>query len=302
MFFKNAQIFRFLPGFKITAEELEQKLSQFGFNPCGNQDAESIGFVPPRGKKKQGAPLLCAVHGQFLVAVREQKKLLPSAVVKEVADERAEEIKEKEGRRVGRRELRELRELVTAELLPSAFRTNRQVFVWIDPVNGWLAVDAGSRNRADPALELLRKAVEGLPVSMLKAVTPPTVAMAGWLASGEPPAGFTVDRDCEMMSAESAAVRYAHHPLDGEDVRSHIAAGKMPTRLALTWNDRISFVLTDQLEIKRVAFLDIIKEENAQKTDDDEERFELDFTLMTGEFARLLGDLVAALGGECPKD
>jgi recombination associated protein RdgC len=93
-------------------------------------------------------------------------------------------------------------------------------------------------------------------------------------------------------------VRYANHSLEGEEIRQHIAAGKIVTRLAMTWNDRISFVLNDLLQIKRLAFLDLLKEQAEGQGEDEDERFDIDFTLMTGEVAQLLDDLLAALGGE----
>ncbi|MDR1934336.1 MAG: recombination-associated protein RdgC, partial [Candidatus Accumulibacter sp.] len=70
------------------------------------------------------------------------------------------------------------------------------------------------------------------------------------------------------------------------------------TRLGMTWGDRISFVLDDKLQLKRLAFLDILKESTDGQAENEEERFDLDFALMTGELARLLDDLLAALGGE----
>jgi recombination associated protein RdgC len=66
----------------------------------------------------------------------------------------------------------------------------------------------------------------------------------------------------------------------------------------MTWNDRISFVLTENLQIKRLEFLDIIKEESTTLAENADEMFELDFTLMTGELARMLTELTEALGGE----
>jgi recombination associated protein RdgC len=66
----------------------------------------------------------------------------------------------------------------------------------------------------------------------------------------------------------------------------------------MTWGDRISFVLDDKLQLKRLAFLDILKESTDGQAENEEERFDLDFALMTGELARLLDDLLAALGGE----
>jgi recombination associated protein RdgC len=72
-------------------------------------------------------------------------------------------------------------------------------------------------------------------------------------------------------------------------------------RLGLTWNDRISFVLTDKLQIKRVEFLAIDKdaarhEEGEQREIAEQEQFEIDFMLMAGELNQLLAELSQALG------
>ena len=121
--------------------------------------------------------------------------------------------------------------------------------------------------------------------------------MTDWLAGGDAPGAFTIDRDCELKSPveEKSAVRYVRHTLEGDDVRQHIAGGKLPTRLALTWSDRVSLILTDKLEIKRVAFLDIVKEEAESQAENAAEQFEADFALMSGEFSRLLPAVVDAL-------
>ena len=81
-------------------------------------------------------------------------------------------------------------------------------------------------------------------------------------------------------------------------MRGHIAGGKTATRLALTWNDRISFVLTDQLQIKRLAFLDVLKEDAERRAENADDLFAADFVLMCGELAQLLGHLLEVLGGE----
>jgi len=108
--------------------------------------------------------------------------------------------------------------------------------------------------------------------------------------------GFTVDRECELKSADEAkaVVRYARHPLDIEEVQAHIAAGKLPTKLALTWDDRVSFMLTEGLQIKKVSFLDTVFE--GTKADDG--GFDTDVAIATGELVKLIPDLIEALGGE----
>jgi recombination associated protein RdgC len=127
--------------------------------------------------------------------------------------------------------------------------------------------------------------------------------MTDWLATETAPSGFTIDRELELRSSDTskATVRYANHALEGQEILAHIANGKRVTRLGMTWNDRISFVLNEHLQLKRIEFLDILKEQSADQADNADELFELDFLLMTGELAKLLTDLTEVLGGEVIK-
>ena len=93
-------------------------------------------------------------------------------------------------------------------------------------------------------------------------------------------------------------MRYKCHPLEGEEIKGHLAGGKLPTSLALTWDDRLSFVLTDRLEIKRVHFLDVALEQARQDGQHAEEQADADRAIMAGEFVRFLPALLEALGGE----
>jgi recombination associated protein RdgC len=132
----------------------------------------------------------------------------------------------------------------------------------------------------------------------------PASAMTGWLAADEAPTNFSIDQDTELRaSGESrAAIRYVKHSIDADDVRRHIGYGKHCTRLALTWADRVSFVLTESLDIRRIAPLDLMNENGDALGQTDDERFDADFVLMTGELAKLLSDLLLSLGGERKAD
>lgn len=298
MWFKNLQIYRLPKNWASDTSKLIEQLSHLTLQACSASDAQSIGWVAPCA---DGA-LVHAVNNQWLLALGAEQKLLPASVVKQFADDKAKEIAEAEGRKVGRKEMRELREQMTLELLPRAFIRRRSTFGWIDPINGWLVIDAAAPAKAEEFLEHLRKSVEGLPVKLVKVAQSPSAAMTGWVAGGEAPAHFTIDQDLELRSAEKATVRYVKHPLEGEEIRQHIAGGKVVTRLAMTWGDRISFVLNENLQIKRLTFLDILKEQADSQAENADERFDLDFTLMTGEVARLLNDVIDALGGELAAD
>ncbi len=115
--------------------------------------------------------------------------------------------------------------------------------------------------------------------------------------SQDAPAGFSVDRECELKAADESksVVRYVRHPLDTDEVKQHVEAGKLPTRLAMTWEGRVSFSLTEALQLKKVTFLDVVFE-NA--TSDNDEGFDADVAIATGELQQLLPDLIASLGGE----
>jgi len=90
-------------------------------------------------------------------------------------------------------------------------------------------------------------------------------------------------------------VRYVRHALDTDEVKQHVEGGKLPTRLALTWNSRVSFVLTEALQLKKVTFLDVVFEASSAEKD---EGFDADVAIATGALCQLLPGLIEALGGE----
>ena len=299
MWFKNLQFYRLPAPWNFSLEELEAALAKHVFQKCGNQDRESAGWLPPKDKDER---LVISLGGQWLLALGTESKPLPSSVVNEFTKDRINEIEEKEGYRPGKKQQREIKERVVEELLPRAFSRKSRTQVWIDPLDGWLVVDTGAMGKAEDVIEHLRKSLDALPTKLIHTRTSPVTAMTEWLVSNEAPANFTVDRDCELRSEleEKAAVRYVRHPLDTAEVKAHIVeSGKTPTRLAMTFDDRISFVLTEKLEIKKLGFLDILKEQS-ETAEDASMQFDMDFALMTGELRRLLPALLEALGGEEP--
>lgn len=295
MWFKNLQIYRLPAPWAMTPEQLEACLAPQAFAPCTSLDMQSQGWISPR----ENGMLVHTVNRQMLILLGTEKKLLPSTVVNQVTKARAAEIEEQQGFAPGRKQMKDLKEQVTDELLPRAFSINRNTWTWIDPVNGWLVVDAASPAKAEEVIKLLLKSVDKLPMEALHVAQSPVATMTDWLASDEAPGGFTVDQDTELRASGEgkATVRYVRHTLEADDVRRHIAAGKQCTRLAMTWADKVSFVLTESLAVKRVTPLDVLKENDAT-TKNDDERFDSDLMLMTGELAKLIADLVEALGGE----
>ncbi|WP_313071538.1 recombination-associated protein RdgC [Melaminivora sp.] len=292
--FKNIIVYRIAEGWQSDLTTLEEALARVPFAECGATQERSAGWVPPRGEAH--GPLAESVAGQWVLRFMTEAKVLPGSVLARKVREKAEAIERETGRKPGKKESNELKDEAKLDLLPMAFTKQGSTWVWIDREARTLVIDSGSQGRADEITTALVEQLPGLSLALLDTQTAPQAAMAHWLREQEPPAGFTVDRECELKSPmeDKAVVRYARHPLDIDEVRAHIETGKLPTRLAMTWDDRVSFVLTEGLQLKKVQLLDTVLDAQG----DDDGGFDADVTIATGELSRLLVDLVQALGGE----
>jgi recombination associated protein RdgC len=301
--FKNALIYRIAEGALPALAEIEDKLLADQFAECGATQMESTGWVAPRGRK-HGA-LAESVAGQLVLTLCTETKAVPGSVVKRRLEEQLDALEQQTGRRPKGKQAKELKEAIQHELLPRAFPKRGTTWAWIDPANGLVVVDAASLKKADAVSTRLVELSGGrLQLQLLQTQRSPASAMSEWLASREAPAGFTVDRECELKQpdSEKAAVRYSRHTLEIDEVGEHIRQGKLPTQLALTWEGRVSFVLTEQLVLKKVKLLDVVLEEAEKQSGGSDEGFDTDVALLTGELGRLIADLVDALGGEQVRD
>ncbi len=292
-------IYRLVSGWPATVEPLEAALQEAQFVECGASQEKSVGWVEPRGHAH--GPLVEVVGGQWLLKLMMEVKVVPGSVIKRKVQDQVDHIESSTGRKPGKKEKREISDDVRLSLLPMAFSKQSSVQVWVDPAAGLLLTDAGSQAKADEVMTWLIKAVDGLVVQLVNTQTSPAAAMAAWLGTQEAPSGFSVDRECELKAADEsrAVVRYTRHALDTEEVRQHITMGKMPTRLALTWGDRVSFVLTESLQLKKLAFLESVFEAApTSAADGKDDNFDADVAIATGELRKLIPDLIEALGGE----
>lgn len=294
--FKNLTVYRMGPDWTATAAEIEAELGKARFVECGATQQKSIGWVEPRGEAH--APLVEVVDGQILLKLMTEQRVVPGSVIKKRTEEIAAKIEEQTGRKPGKKQVKDLKEQALHELLPMAFTKQSTTRIWIAPKERLLMLDAGSQAKADEVVTLLAQSFQGLSMSLIQTAMSPAAAMTHWLGTGEPPYQFTIDRECELKSTDEmkSVVRYARHNLDTDEVKQHIVSGKVPTRVAMTWRDRVSFILTEALQLKKVTFLDVVFE--GAVSVEKGETFDADAAIATGELIQLLPDLVEALGGE----
>ena len=294
--FKNLYIFKLI---EAPLVEIEASLIPFAFMPAGATQEQSIGWVPPRGQEHGALHETVAGHGFMKLMI--ETKSVPADAIARALEEQVKKIEQSTGRKPGKKERRELKDEIRLSLLPNAFSKRSASLVWVNHQDGYIVIEASTQSKADIVVTQLVKSLEGLSIQLVNPKTSPGAAMAAWLLDSDNlPSDFTLDRKCDLMACDEskAKVKYANHPLDIEEVREHIAHGKMPTALALTWNDRVSFVLTEGLQIKGVAFLDVVFEESASKSDTAEDHFDADMAIATGELSKMIPALIEALGGE----
>jgi recombination associated protein RdgC len=295
--FKNALVYRIDQWAQPDLPAIEARLDSARFVECGATQPESAGWVEPRGEKH--AALIESVADQLILKLCTETKAVPSGVVKTRLDERLDKIVDQTGRRPKGKQAKALKEEIVHELLPRAFPKRATTLVWVDLEARLVLVGAASPKRADAVVTLLVDLLGGgLMLSLLQTELSCATAMAQWLSSKEAPPGFSIDRECELKQpdSEKAAVRYARHTLDIDEVGQHIKQGKLPTQLAMTWNNRVSFVLTETLALKKIKLLDVVIEGSGPSSKADS-GFDTDVAITTGELSRLLPDLIDALGG-----
>lgn len=292
MWFRNLQAYRITSG-NITLNSLEEALSQHALQSCMQMEMQSRGWLLPREEQES---FVHAYGQQWLIAFGMEKKLLPAGVINQHAKARLAQIEQMQGYKPGKKQVRDIKEATIIELLPRAFTQRHKTYAWIDGIKNRLMIDTASSHKADEFVEVLIKSIHGLTLEPLDTQISPSSAMTRWLSGDDLPSVFTIDRDCELqgMSDEKATIKYTRHVLDAEETARHIRAGKKAIKLAMTWNSKISFVLHDNLQLRRITPQDILKEP-AEST---EELFASDFAIMTGELSRLITDVIEALGGE----
>jgi recombination associated protein RdgC len=294
MFFRNLTLFRFPT--TLDFSQLDSMLPEMVLKPVGALDMSSRGFVPPFGR---GDDVLAHRSGDALwLTVGGEDKILPGSVVNDLLAKKLAEIEEKEGRKPGGRTRKRLKEDLVHELLPRAFVKPSRTDAMLDLEHGFVAVDTSSRKNAETVVSEIRHAMGSFPALPLNAEVAPRSILTGWIA-GEPlPEGLALGEECEMRDAMDggAVVKCQNQDLQGDEIAKHLEAGKQVTRLALTLDDHLSFVLGEDLVIRKLKFLDGAVDQ-LENTEREDLRAELDarFALMSGEVKRLFVVLESAL-------
>ncbi|MEP6633912.1 MAG: recombination-associated protein RdgC [Luteimonas sp.] len=294
MFFRNLTLFRFPVSLDLS--ELDAHLPDAQLKPVGSLDMSSRGFVSPFGGDAQA--LSHRIGDAVWLTIGGEDRLLPAAVVNDLLGKKLAQIELEEGRKPGSRMRKRMKEDLLHELLPRAFVRPSRIDVLLDLEHGLCAVDTASRKQAESAVSELRRALGSFPALPLNAEIAPRAVLTGWIA-GEPlPRGLSLGEECELKDAAEygAVVKCQRQDLQSDEIAKHLESGKQVSRLALMLDDHASFVIGEDLVIRKFKLLDGVVDA-VESTEADDLRAELDarFALMAAELKRLFQVLEPAL-------
>ena len=292
MWFSQCTVFR-LPE-TPNAALLADKLADAPFAPCGGLDWFTEGFAAPQSFTPE---LVFKVEQTMGIALRREEKVLPGSVIQRAVDERVARIEQQEGRSVGRKERQELKEQVTDELLPRAFvRATHTRALFAD---GMLLVDSAAASKAENLLAKLREALGGLKAQLVHTRQTPSALMTSWLLQGHCEGGFELDSDCELKGVGDVVpvVKVSKQDLTADEVVQHVKNGKTVTQLGLVWREQIAFILTQDLTLKRIQYLDVLQEEAESNGDDAANLAAASQLIVSANLSALIGELIELMGG-----
>ena len=293
--FKNAMIYRLTKSLDWSEKTLSDALENNQYHPCNQSEMSKFGWSTPL----KGSELLYFTVGkQILLLAQKEEKILPAHVIKRELDARVEKLEQAENRKLKKVEKQTLKDDVVATLLPRAFSKYQQTALWIDAENNLIYVDAASAKRAEEALALLRKSLGSLPVVPLTFANEPSLVMQEWVAKENIPQWLVSLEEAELRDANNGVIRCKQQALDSDEILS-LVNSKYVTKLALEWEEHLSFVLNEDCSLKRLKFADQIREKNDDILKEDyAQRFDADFVLMTGILSKLTENLLHDFGGE----
>ncbi|MFZ9035480.1 MAG: recombination-associated protein RdgC [Francisellaceae bacterium] len=301
MWFKNLAVFEFIEPIELDAEQIEERLADHRFVPCGSTVPQSMGWISPAGKEGQ---LIYSANGYHLMAFQVQDKIVPAGVIKEQLDEKVEEIELKESRRIKKKEKDQLKEEIYQSLLPRAFTRSNVIYGYIDTRGGWLVVNAASSKKAELFTLNLRKALGSLKIRIPE-LMPVGMLLTHWIKSKEYPEALAITDQCVLQDNKDAAgtIRCQRQDLFSDDIISLIDSGREVIQLGLCYRDAVSFVLNDEFMIKSVKFLEIIQDQaNDIAGDDVSVQFDADFSIMSETLSEFIAYLHAVFAKKATVD
>ena len=296
MFFKNAIIYRITKPFSYSSDEFQALMQTRSFIPCSGMKPSSFGWVSPTGNVDD-APLLHEVGGCLLMCARREEKVVPTSALNEAILEKVSKIEAVEDRKLRGKERQNIRDNTLAELLPRALAKSKQVMGYISPADDLLVVGTSMSTEAEMFINCIRDSIGSFSVVPPQIKQKPQEVFTHWLLHRKLPDNFSLGDQCDLLDIEdTSTVTCRRQDLDTPEIRAHIEAGKICTRLGIRWQGDLKLAVDKELGLKQIKLESL--NEDVIEDEDPIAKLDAAFVNMTLEFSRFLPELFSALGGE----
>lgn len=300
MFFKNIILYQMVVPFALEADELNICLQKDAYMPCSRSENASYGWVSPY--ESNNTLFVHSLKDYYLVAFCKEEKILPSSVIKDELNKKITILEQREDRTIYHKEKKSLREEVIINLRQQAFSRKKIIHAYIDKKQNWLIVDTSNKNKAEEICSHLRKSLGSLKLALPATIKQPENTMTSWILNKKEPPYFNIENNCDMLDPKQkmSMIKCQEQDLNADEIIGHLSRGKQIVKLALNWQEKISFEFNDDLRIRKIKFLNLIQERRSEKHKSHQEQLDTHFAIMTGEFSLFLPDLWALFDGLKP--
>lgn len=291
MWFRNLIIFEIDPAGMPEESVLQAALEASPLEACGTLELNRSGWLSPFGRGEKEP--LHVLNGAAYVTWGQNEKILPASVIQEAVLEKIQKIESEEARSVHRKEKIAIKDEALQDLLPRAFSHTRSVQAILDFQNHRFMVDTASVKQAEAVCDAMRQALGRFPVTPIAEQSVYRETLKRWLQQGDCEPGFQLGDECELHEGDQGAVvRCKKLELPSDEINTLLETGLSPSRLALTWDERVEFVFQDAYILRRLRFTDQVTEQLDDHHSEDF-RAELDSmrALELGEIRSLIKDL-----------
>jgi len=289
----NVSIFSFENENKVNSHNLIRIFSDSSiyqskaFVECTKYQEESYGWIPFFSDR-----IVTEIDGFLVLKLRVQKKILNSNVIKDMLETRRNNYIKEIGVKPDNKTIREYKEEIKQELISSekAQVGSEYIEVVIDTSRKYLLINTTTDSNIKYVLDCLKDtlpATQEFPVVPVLNVINGEIAtvLREWLNNPNSlPIHLELFDSVSLVDLEGQKAIYTKHDLLSSIVAEDIKQGKTVTSLGMTWQDKISFVITDKCQIKSIKLAD--KEDN-----------ETQISLYSNDIAEMLECIFDELGG-----
>jgi recombination associated protein RdgC len=296
MWFKQIQVLEFNQATPFSLQSLIKNLESLAFRPCLPSMETSVGWVSPLDTDEENAPLIRSMNEYIMICLQIEEKILPATVIRHELHQKLKKISREENRKIYQNEKLTIKDEIKITLLPRAFTKFTKVHAYIDTTSRRILLGTTSPRKTEQFVNLLKKSIHGdiFPLDIPK--LSPMITL--WLKNNNYPTHFSIEKSGVLQdpNQESRIIRCHQQDLFASSILSLIKDGCEVKQLAMNWQDRVSFTLSDDLSLKSIKFQDEIKDQaNEIEAETKEQQFDADFLIMTETISNLLKDLFELL-------